>query len=250
MHKYFEVLAKNKGRGEFKAEKAADSATLYLYDAIVSSDLEAEWFGGVAPKSFIDQLKAIDAKEINLRINSPGGSVFAARAMEQALREHPAKIVAHIDGYAASAASFLMMAADEIRIAPGAMVMIHKAWTGMWGNADDLRKEADLLDKIDGTLVDTYATRSGNDKEQIADWMAAETWFTAQEAVDAGFADAINESGAKASDTHWDLSAYSNAPKIEAQEVAPEEPEQEPEPVAQEFDASPLLRKLEVASRI
>lgn len=250
MQPYLQLLALNKKRGEFKAEVSNDAATVYLYDAIVSSDLEAEWFGGVAPKAFIDQLKAIDAKEINLRINSPGGSVFAARAMEQALREHPAKIVAHVDGYAASAASFLMMAADEIRIAPGAMVMIHKAWTGMWGNADDLRKEADLLDKIDGTLVDTYATRSGNDKEQIADWMAAETWFTAQEAVDAGFADAINESGAKASDTHWDLSAYSNAPKIEAQEVAPEEPEQEPEPVAQEFDASPLLRKLEVASRI
>lgn len=214
MHKYFEVLAKNKGRGEFKAEKAADSATLYLYDAIVSSDLEAEWFGGVAPKSFIDQLKSIDAKEINLRINSPGGSVFAARAMEQALREHPAKIVAHIDGYAASAASFLVMAADEIRIAPGAMVMIHKAWTGLYGNADDLRKEADLLDKIDGTLVDTYAARSGKDKAVIADWMAAETWFTAQEAVDAGLADAINESDAKAQTKAWDLSAYANAPAV------------------------------------
>lgn len=245
MRKYFEVLAKNKGRGEFKAEKAADSATIYLYDAIVSSDAEAEWFGGVAPKAFIDQLKAIDAKEINLRINSPGGSVFAARAMEQALREHPAKVIAHIDGYAASAASFLMMAAEEIRIAPGAMVMIHKAWTGMWGNADDLRKEAGLLDKIDGTLVDTYAARSGQDKQQIADWMAAETWFTSQEAIDAGLADSINESGAKASAKSWDLSAYDNAPQSNDE---PEESAQEPE--QPEFDASALLRKLEIATRI
>lgn len=241
MNPYLQLLARNKGRGEFKAEAAEDSATIYLYDAIVSSDLEAEWFGGVAPKSFINELKAIKADTIHLRINSPGGSVFAARAMEQAMREHPAKIVAHIDGYAASAASFLMMAADEIQIAPGAMVMIHKAWTGMWGNADDLRKEADLLDKIDDTLVSTYAARTGKEAEQIADWMAAETWFTAQEAVESGFADAIAESSAKAK--AWDLSAYVNAPKAEPEEV-------EQQPAAQEFDASPLLRRLEAISRI
>lgn len=208
MHKYFEILAKNKGIGAFKVENSADSATIYLYDAIVSSDAEAEFFGGVSPKAFIDQLNAINTKTINLRINSPGGSVFAARTMEQALREHPATIIVHIDGYAASAASFLMMAADEIRIAPGAMVMIHKAWAGVYGNAADLRQTADLLEKIDGTLVATYAARTGKDENQIADWMSAETWFTAQEAVAAGFADRISDGKAQAQ--AWDLSAYAN----------------------------------------
>lgn len=241
MHPYFKVLASNKGRGEFKAEKSKDEATIYLYDAIVNSDEEAEWFGGVAPKAFINELKAIDAPVINLRINSPGGSVFAARAIEQALREHPAKVVAHIDGYSASAASFLMMAADEINIASGAMVMIHKAWTMAYGNSDDLIQTADLLDKIDSTLVDTYASRSSKDKEQIAQWMAAETWFTAQEAVDNGFADKISETKAKAQ--AWDLSAYANAPKQEEQK---EEPKQE----KPQFDASAALRLLEVAARI
>lgn len=249
MNPYINLMAKNAKRGEFKAEKSKDEATIYLYDAIVNSDVEAEWFGGVAPKAFISELKAIDAPVINLRINSPGGSVFAARAMEQALREHDAKIIAHIDGYAASAASFLMMAADEINMAPGAMVMIHKAWTGMWGNAEDLRKEADLLDKIDGTLVDTYAARSGQDAGKIAEWMAAETWFTAQEAVDSGFADKISESKAKAQ--AWDLSAYANAPKQDAEQKHEQEPISNTESeVINEFDASPLLRKLEIVSRI
>lgn len=239
MNPYLQILARNAKRGEFKAEVKADAATVYLYDAIVSNDLEAEFFGGVAPKAFIEQIKAIDAPVINLRINSPGGSVFAARAMEQALRESKSKIVAHIDGYAASAASFLMMAADEIVMAPGAMVMIHKAWTMEYGNADDLRQTADLLDKIDSTLVATYAERSGKDEAQILDWMGAETWFTAQEAVDAGLADKVAENAPKASAEKWDLSAYKNAPEQPATE--PEHPE---------FDASSLIRKLEVVARI
>jgi ATP-dependent Clp protease protease subunit len=119
--------------------------------------------------------------------------------------------------------------------------MIHNAWTGMYGNANDLRKEADLLDKIDGTLVDTYAARSKQDKETIAAWMAAETWMTADEAVANGFADSVAATNAKAQ--AWDLSAYANAPKIA-------EPEPEPAPEEPQFDTSALLRKLEVIARI
>lgn len=247
MNPYFKILLANKGRGEFKAEVNAEGgdATVYLYDAIVNSPEEAAYFGGVDPKSFIAAIKAIDAPVINLRINSPGGSVFAARAMEQALRESSAKVIAHIDGYSASAASFLMMAADEIVIAPGAMVMIHKAWTMAFGNADDLAQTAALLEKIDSTLVDTYAKRTKCEAQQISDWMAAETWFTGQEAVDAGFADRLAEDKAKA-EKNWDLSAYSNAP------VAKEPPAPAPEPAPEEpqFDTSAALRLLEVASRI
>lgn len=243
MNPYLTLLARNKGIGSFKAEKTADEATIYLYDAIVSSDMEAEWFGGVAPKAFIGELHAIDAPVINLRINSPGGSVFAARAMEQAMREHKSKIIVHVDGYSASAASFLMMAADEIVMAPGAMVMIHNAWTGIWGNANDLRKEADLLDKIDGTLVDTYAERSKQDKDTIAEWMAAETWMTADEAVANGFADRKADSKAKAQ-TKWDLSAYANAPKQDDEEDDP------PLTPVIAFDKDAALRRLEVRTRI
>ncbi len=242
MQPYFLLLAKNKGIGHFKAEKTDSEATIYLYDAIVSSDLEAEWFGGVSPKAFISELKAIDAPTINLRINSPGGSVFAARAMEQAMREHKSKIVVHVDGYSASAASFLMMAADEIVMATGAMVMIHNAWTGLWGNADDLRKEADLLDKIDGTLVDTYAARTAQEPQQIAKWMAAETWFNADEAVANGFADRKSESAAKAK-AKWDLSAYTNAPNTSEDDEVPLTP-------VVNFDKAHLLRRVNARTRI
>lgn len=210
---------------KFEVVAKADSTDveIFLYDQIVSSEDEAEWWGGVAPESFVKAVYAVDADAtIHLHINSPGGSVFAARAMEQALRLHKGRVVVHIDGLAASAATFIAMAGDEVVMAKGAMFMIHKAWTGMWGNSEDLRKEADLLDKIDGTLADTYAEKTGKDAAEIGAWMAAETWFTAQDALDAGFADSIAESEAKAS--AWNLSAYANAP------VAEREPTPAPEP--------------------
>lgn len=194
---------------------AADEAEILLYDAIVDSEAEADWWGGVAPEPFVRALRGITAGTIHLRINSPGGSVFGARAMEQALREHSAKVVVHIDGLAASAASFLAMAGDEVVIAKGAMMMIHNAWTFAMGNADDLRKTADVLSKIDGTLAQTYADRTGGKPEDIAAQMAAETWLTADEAVEQGFADAIAEQP-KADDSTpaaaWNLSAYLRAP--------------------------------------
>ncbi len=217
---------------KFEVVAKGDEAEIFLYDAIVSTEDEAEWWGGVAPGPFVKALREIDASVINLRINSPGGSVFAARAMEQALREHSAKIIVHIDGLAASAATFIAMAGDEVVMGKGAMFMIHKAWTGMWGNAEDLRREADLLDKIDGTLAETYADRTGKEMEEISGWMAAETWFTAAEAVEHGFADRVAESAAKAKTADWDLSAYENAPEAvaAAPEVTPPiAPEPEPE---------------------
>jgi ATP-dependent Clp protease, protease subunit len=226
--KRFEILAKG------------EEAEVFLYDAIVSTEAEAEWFGGVAPEPFVKALRGIDAKTINLRINSPGGSVFAARAIEQALRDHPAKVIAHIDGLAASAATFIAMAADEVVMGKGALFMIHKAWTGMYGNADDLRSEADLLDKIDGTLADTYAERTGKNKDQVAEWMAAETWFTADEAVANGFADRVAETEAKSA---WNLSAYAKAPEQPTPKPAPEPT---PEPRLS-VDAGALLRRLNVA---
>lgn len=229
-------------RFEVKASADGDSAEVFLYDAIVSDALEAEYWGGVAPEPFVTALRGITASTIHLRINSPGGSVFAARAMEQALREHPARVVAHIDGLAASAASFVAMAADEVVMGKGSLIMIHKAWTGSYGNADDLRADADLLDKIDSTLVQTYADRTGASDTQITQWMAAETWFTAAEAVAAGFADSIAESAPKAQ-ASWNLSAFSKAPMQE-------DPRQEPKPTKpepQQTDAAALIRRLEAA---
>lgn len=219
MHPLRKLLEANKGRRdrryEIKTDASTDTAEVFIYDAIVNDAIEAEYWGGVAPEPFVKALRALTASTIHVRLNSPGGSVFAARAMEQALRDHPAKIVAHIDGYAASAASFLMMAADEIIASPGALVMIHNGWTYTMGNAADLRATADLLDKVDGTLVATYAARTKQDPAQIADWMAAETWFTAEEAKAAGLVDSI-ATDTPSAQAQWDLSAYNRAPQLPA----------------------------------
>lgn len=190
-----------------KAEESGE-ATLYLYDVIVSDD----YWGGVAAEAFVKELNATAAPTIHLRINSPGGEVFAARAIEAAIRNHPARIV---DGYAASAASFVAVACDEVEIAPGGFFMIHKAWTFTAGNADDLLHTAEMLEKLDASLVDTYAKKTGCAPEAIAGWMKAETWFSAGESVEHGFADRVAEAAPKAQ-ADWNLSVYANAPVVPA----------------------------------
>lgn len=241
MNPYIRLLVSNRQatgrRFEIVATADAAEAEVFLYDAIVASDEEAQYFGGVAPESFVKALRAIDAKTINLRINSPGGSVFAARAIERALRDHPARIVAHIDGLAASAASFVAMAADDIVMGSGSLIMVHKAWTFAYGNANDLIDTAALLEKIDGTLVQTYANRSGRTAEEVAAWMAAETWFTADEAIAAGLADRV-AADAKARGPRWDLSAYGRQP-------APAD--DSPPTTAAAIDAAAFKRRLEAA---
>ena len=243
------LLARNRGRGQFEIKSAADGkeATVYLYDAIVATEEEAEWYGGVSAQSFVKQLAGLEADTIHLRINSPGGSVFAGRAMETALRQHSAKVIVYVDGLAASAASFVAMAGDEIEMAQGAFLMIHKAWSMAWGNSDELRKEADLLDKVDGSLAKTYHDRTGLPEDELAEMMAAETWLDADEAVAKGFADRVAEGNA--AQNRWDLSAYQNAPATPAADNPPApaakgEPPAEPEP---QPDRAALARAAQVA---
>lgn len=222
MLKMSKLLADNRGKGFFRVENAAQETTIYLYDAIVATDIEAEYWGGVSAETLVKTIRAVTTPVINLRVNSPGGDVFAARAIEQALRDSAASVVAHIDGYAASAASFMAMAADQIVMAKGAFLMIHKAWTIAIGNADDMKAQAALLDKLDGTLAETYAARSGMAADEAMRLMAAETWFTADEAVAAKLADAIAEDAPKnAARAAWNLSAYGNAPSAPAEPAAP-----------------------------
>lgn len=213
------LLVRNRAKGRFEVVKASDgaetSATIYLYDAIVDSDEDAYWYGGVSAESVVKALHQMTASTVHLHVNSPGGSVFGGRAIEQAIRGYKGEVIAHVDGLAASAASFLIMAAKEVRMAPGAFLMIHNSWTFALGNATDLRKTADLLDQIDGSLVQTYAARTGMDADAIASMMAAETWIGADEAVKQKFADVVDtkEAEAKAS-IDWDLSCYAKAPRI------------------------------------
>jgi ATP-dependent Clp protease protease subunit len=159
------------------------SAEISIYDAIGGYDVNA--------KQFVDELKEINAETINLRINSPGGSVIDGNAMFNALQRHPAKVVTHIDGLAASMASVIAMAGDEVHMADNALLMIHNPWTMSIGDADELRADADLLDKMSASIMSAYG-RSQYEDGEIKDLMDAETWFTAQEAFDAGFVDHIS----------------------------------------------------------
>lgn len=213
------LLASNRGRSKVPQAMvtSGDETTIYIYDSIVSDDITAEWWGGVSAQSLVPQIRGIKSGTVNLRINSPGGDVFAAQAICQAIRDSGAKVVAHIDGLAASAATVIATAADEIRISEGGMYMVHCGWTFAMGNAVDLRSTADLLDKVDSTMAAQYANKTGKSAEEVMAIMKAETWYTAQEAIDAGFVDAVSASPkVKAS---WDLSGYANAPKQEEPQV-------------------------------
>lgn len=238
-----------------RVEENDNEATLYIYDVIVS--VEDDWFGGVGADAFVKELRALDVETIHIRINSPGGSVFAARAIEQAIREHSAKIIAHVDGYAASAASFIAVACDEVEMAAGGFFMIHKAWMCSCGNSDDMAAAAALLDKLDASLVATYAAETGQNAEDIAEWMRAETWFDAQEAVEKGFADRVaGNANAKALKA-WNLSAFKNAPAPEKPEApensvqdAKEEETEETPAIAASAEREYYLRRLEVTERL
>lgn len=161
---------------------------LYLYDQI-----GPEWAGMVSAPYFVKAIKDAGEKPIRLHINSPGGDVFEGQAIYNLLLAHKPGVDVEIDSLAASAASFVAMAGRKISIAENAMVMIHHAWTVAMGGAGEMRKAADLLDKIDGTIVDTYAARTKQTRGDLVAWMDADTWMTAQEAVDRGFADEIGQ---------------------------------------------------------
>lgn len=199
----------NAGKGSgIRSEVSDDVATIYIYDII-----DAYW--GVSAADVAAALTPITAPKIDVRINTPGGDVFEARAIMTLLTEHPATITAKIDALAASAGSVIALAGDTVQIADGGFFMIHKGWTFMIGNADDLRTTATLLDKVDGSLVNDYAAKTGKSAEEILALMAAETWFTAEEAVEAGFVDSImptTAAKAKANARAFNLSVYDRAP--------------------------------------
>jgi ATP-dependent Clp protease protease subunit len=209
------LLASNKKRPErvpqSKIVAKADEVEIYIYDAIVSDEETAYWMGGVSAEALVPQIRDIKGGTIHLRINSPGGDVFAAQAICQAIRDTGAKVIAHIDGYAASAATVIATAADEVEIADGGFYMIHNAWTWAMGNANDMTSTAGLLSKIDASLAGQYAKKSGMSVEDLRTAMDAETWYTAEEAVAAGLVDRIAEG--KKVESSWDMSAYAHAPK-------------------------------------
>jgi ATP-dependent Clp endopeptidase proteolytic subunit ClpP len=163
--------------------KAEAEADVFLYDEIGGF--------GVNARDFISEIRASGAKKINLRINSPGGSVFDGLAIYNFLKEQD--VTVQVDGLAASIASIIAMAGKEVRIASNGFLMIHNPWGGAMGDSEEMRQTADLLDKIRDSLVGTYAKKTGKDAETIKRWMDEETWFSAEEAKENGFVDTITD---------------------------------------------------------
>ncbi len=157
---------------------------------------DVSWWGDeITPAQFKSDLDALgDVGELEIHINSGGGDVFAGFAIHKMLSRHKAHKTVYIDGLAASIASLIAMAGDEIVMPRNSMLMIHNAWAMTAGNATELRKMADELDKIDGVLRSTYVAKTGLDEAEITEMMANETWFTANDAIEKGFANTLEES--------------------------------------------------------
>lgn len=147
------------------------------------------WDEGVSAGQIKAELDEADGEDVNVRINSAGGSVFEGYAIYSLLKDYKGKVTIIIDSLCASIASVIAMAGDEIQIADNGMVMIHNPMGGAFGGSDEMRKTANLLDKIQLQIMDTYAKRTGLDQETIAKMMAEETWFNATEAMQYHFAD-------------------------------------------------------------
>ena len=187
---------------EFKINQKDDEAEVLLYDEI--------GFFGIDATSFINQFNQIDAKTINLRINSPGGSVFDGIAIANAIERHKSNVIVHIDSLAASIASYIAMSGNEIRMAKNARIMIHEPFSIVLGTADDMRREAELLDGIGETIADAYTERSGQSKKDVLKAMKDETWYTADEAKEFGLIDEIENT--KKTENKFDLSVFNNVP--------------------------------------
>jgi ATP-dependent Clp protease protease subunit len=187
--------------------KGNKTAEVLIYDTI-----GAGWMGGISAQDFAKDLKALGSLDtINVRINSEGGSVFDGIAIYNTLLSNKATVTVDIDGLAASIASIIAMAGDTIRMANNALFMIHDPWTFAMGSADELREQADLLDKVRDQLVTTYVSRSSIDAEKVSALMADETWMSSQEALDHGLIDEITEEIKIAACVHRER--FKNAPK-------------------------------------
>ncbi|MED4124146.1 Clp protease ClpP [Halalkalibacterium halodurans] len=170
---------------EFKSETSGDKTEITIYGAIGSY-----WFMDSTSASDIKNvLKDNESKEIVIHLNSGGGDAFDGIAIYNQLKNHDAKIIVHIDGFAASAASIIAMAADELIMHTGTMMMIHEASTVAWGTKKEVRSALNALEGLDKSLVDIYMTRFKGERSEMETFIENETWFTVDEAVAVGLAD-------------------------------------------------------------
>jgi ATP-dependent protease ClpP protease subunit len=173
---------------QIKAE-GTGPAVIYLYGPIGQ-----DWWGdGTSARDFARDLDALGTRDVELRVNSEGGDVFEGYAMYSALNRYKGKVTAFVDGLAASAASFLILAADEVVMGQASCLFIHQAWTIAIGNADELRAVAERLDVLDEQITGIYTSHCDRDEEEVRETLRATKLFSAEEAVEWGFASRIDE---------------------------------------------------------
>jgi ATP-dependent Clp endopeptidase proteolytic subunit ClpP len=213
---------------------------------------------GIGAKEFIAELREYKGQHVHVRINSPGGEIIDGSAIANALNRHEGGVTVHIDGLAASMASYIAMSGKPTYMSENALLMIHNPWTLAAGEAEDLRKQADLLDTMKSTLVRGYQRKSGMPAEEISRLMDEETWLTALEATALGFVDAIEDgipAAASAKDLRHRFDTFAKrmdesnsvAPEVEvaapAVEVAVEEAPVTVEAVAPEITEEPAAEE-------
>lgn len=187
--KYAKQMEEIEHRFEAKHDEEKKVSVITIYGVIGNS----YWEKSISAKQVVDALNEAGDNDIVIRLNSPGGDAFEGITISNRLREHKGKVTTYIDGYACSAASLFPPASDETIMGLGAMIMIHEATTIVWGSKKDMRKEADVLEKLETGIIDIYMTVAKVDRKEIETMVDNETWFTAEEAVAIGFASKLTE---------------------------------------------------------
>ena len=183
-----------------------DKAEISIYDEI--------GLFGVTAKAFSNELKSLGKRRVTLRIHSPGGEIFEGNAVYNALRRHPGGVDVAIDGLAASMASVIAMVGEKRSMAENAMFMIHDPFSFAFGDAEEMRKSADLLDTLKETIISAYAGRTGMERKKLSSMMSDESWLTADEALEHGFITEITEPlQAYNSFERFDISKFNKLPK-------------------------------------
>lgn len=198
-------------------KKSADgkSGDIFVYGEITKYAWEE--YGEHSAQTFKNELDELgDVENINLYVNSPGGSVFEGVTIHNMIKRHDAKVIAHVDALAASIASVIIMAADEIIMPSNSMLMIHNPWTFAVGNSVELRKQADDLDRIGESAIQSYLAKAGDKLEEskLKELLDDETWLSAQEAYEIGLCDVVEDANDMAAciDDEY-LNRYENVPK-------------------------------------
>ena len=202
-----------KWRPGVQAAVEGDDNVISIYD-VIGEDF---WTGeGVTSKRIAGALRRIGNQDVVVNVNSPGGDFFEGIAIYNLLREHPAKVTIKVLGLAASAASIIAMAGDEIQISEVGFLMVHNAWAVAVGNRHDFAETAATLEPFDDAMASLYATRAGVDKAEAASWMDDETWFNGSRAVEIKLADSLLPSSQVSESTAQSTKSLAAARRVEA----------------------------------